>query len=247
MHNITTFNHDVFGKVRAILINEEPYFYAKDIADILGYSKTNSMLKRLENDEKKHLSADEIRRLHNGAFENINNTGMTMVNEPGFYVAVIGSGKKEAKQFIKWITHDVLPSLRQEGIYVMDNATKEQKLYHYKLLDTTFSNCDIERLPIMYEECIKYYNLNKIRLPYQRKVKGKRKNSKHTIANTKIMVLKKIKEALEKREYKYKVKDNFALSSIVNDVLKKTINDIRKIQHNKTKGKLAASSKALDN
>lgn len=99
----------------------------------------------------------------------------------------------------------------------MDNATKEQKLYHYKLLDTTFSNCDIERLPIMYEECIKYYNLNKIRLPYQRK----KENSKHTLANTKIMVLKKIKEALEKREYKYKVKDNFALSSIVNDVLKK--------------------------
>lgn len=99
---------DYQGKqVRTKIEDEEPWFVAKDVCDVLEYSNHNQILKRLHSDEKGVNSIDTP----GGTQE------MTMVNEPGLYHLVLGSKKKEAKQFKRWITHEVLPEIRKTGSY----------------------------------------------------------------------------------------------------------------------------------
>ena len=91
--------------VRVIMRDGEPWWVAKDVADILGYSETQAMTRRLDEDE---TIPDKL-------------SGMTMrsilVNESGLYNAIIGSRKPEAKRFRKWITSEVLPTIRKTGGY----------------------------------------------------------------------------------------------------------------------------------
>lgn len=87
--------------------DSEVWFVAKDVADILGYAKTNNMTERLDEDEK--------RTLYIAASQN----NQTLINESGLYNAVMGSQKDEAKQFKKWVTSEVLPSIRKTGGYKM--------------------------------------------------------------------------------------------------------------------------------
>ena len=94
-------------KVRTIIKNEKPWFVAKDICDILEYSNHNQILKRLAEDEKGVNSIDTP-----GGIQNV-----TVVNEPGLYHLVLGSKKKKAKEFKRWIIHEVLPEIRKTGSY----------------------------------------------------------------------------------------------------------------------------------
>lgn len=90
---------------------KEPWFVAKDVAEILGYSETNRMTARLDDDES--ISTKLVGM----------NMKMTLINEGGLYSAIIGSNKPEAKAFKRWVTHEVLPEIRKTGAYV--HATPE--------------------------------------------------------------------------------------------------------------------------
>lgn len=96
------------NEVRTVLVNDEPYFVGKDVANILGYSETNAMTKRL--DEEDFISA----RLSGM------NMLSTLINESGFYSAVIGSKLPSAKKFKRWVTSEVLPQIRKHGMYATD-------------------------------------------------------------------------------------------------------------------------------
>ncbi|WP_426739389.1 BRO-N domain-containing protein [Enterobacter cloacae complex sp. 400B2] len=89
--------------------DSEVWFVAKDVADILGYAETSNMTERLDDDEKRKQT------LQNGR----NYTNQTLINESGLYNAVMGSQKVEAKHFKKWVTSEVLPSIRKTGGYKM--------------------------------------------------------------------------------------------------------------------------------
>lgn len=99
------FNGD---QVRTVLIEGEPYFVGKDVADILGYSETNAMTKRL--DEEDFISA-KLSGM---------NMKSTIINESGLYAAIIGSKLPAAKEFKRWVTKEVLPSIRKNGAYLTD-------------------------------------------------------------------------------------------------------------------------------
>lgn len=106
---LSSFRNDQFGEIRTIVNAEgEPWFVAKDIADILGYSETARMTNRLDDDEKMSTKIVGISKT---------NPVVTIINESGFYNAVIGSQKPEAKAFRKWVTSEVLPSIRKYGVY----------------------------------------------------------------------------------------------------------------------------------
>lgn len=92
--------------------NGEPWFVAKDVAEILGYSETEKMTRRLDDDEKTTLP-------FRGGGSNYQ-TNITIINESGLYNAVLGSTKPEAKAFKKWVTSEVLPSIRKHGAYVTE-------------------------------------------------------------------------------------------------------------------------------
>ena len=111
MNNLQIFQKENLGKIRIITNNNEIWFIAKDIANILGYYDTTAMTKRLDNDEKKSYT-DNL----SGQRREI-----IILNESGLYNAIIGSKKPEAKFFKKWITSEVLPTIRKTGGYVQEN------------------------------------------------------------------------------------------------------------------------------
>lgn len=83
----------------------EPWFVAKDVCDILEISNPSDALKRLDDDERSRF--------------NLGRQGETnIVNEAGLYVLVLGSRKPEAHEFKRWVTHEVLPSIRKTGGYI---------------------------------------------------------------------------------------------------------------------------------
>lgn len=97
-------------ELRSILIENEPYFVAKDVAEILGYSETAMMTRRLDSDEKTNLPFQQSGSNYQ--------TNLTVINESGLYNVIIGSNKPEAKKFKKWVTSEVLPSIRKTGGYL---------------------------------------------------------------------------------------------------------------------------------
>lgn len=93
----------------------EPWFVAKDVCDILGHSNVSMALDRLDDDERSKF--------------NLGRQGETnIVNEAGLYVLVLGSRKPEAHEFQRWVTHEVLPSIRKHGGYMagQERMTPEQ-------------------------------------------------------------------------------------------------------------------------
>lgn len=107
MNNIIPFTHEIFGTIRTLLIDNEPWFVAADVCKALEIGDTNKAVGRLDEDEK---GTNSIRTL--GGIQE-----MIIVNEPGLYSLVLGSRKHEAKAFKRWITHEVIPSIRRHGMY----------------------------------------------------------------------------------------------------------------------------------
>lgn len=97
------------NNVRVEMVNSEPWFVAKDVCEVLGIADTNSACRRLDDDEK----GQRIVPTHGG------NQIMTIVNESGLYQLIFTSRKEEAKDFRKWVTSEVLPSIRKDGGYLM--------------------------------------------------------------------------------------------------------------------------------
>ena len=112
MTELKVFENEQFGKLSVMVIKEEPWFIAKQITEILGYKDAESMTRRLDEDEKMLLTIDIAKSLQIVGFD-IPTRGMTMINESGLYSAILGSSKTEAKPFKKWITSDLLPTIRK--------------------------------------------------------------------------------------------------------------------------------------
>ncbi|MBC9785845.1 Bro-N domain-containing protein, partial [Heliobacterium chlorum] len=95
------------NQVRTVMIDGQPWFVAKDVCDVLDIGNPTMALSRLDNDEK-GLSLIETL----GGQQQL-----TVVNEPGLYSLILGSRKPEAKEFKRWVVHEVLPTIRQTGSY----------------------------------------------------------------------------------------------------------------------------------
>lgn len=107
---IKAFTNDKFGNVRVVLIgvNQEPYFVGKDVAISLGYKDTSDAV-------KKHV--DEEDKLTRQIADSGQNRNMICINESGLYSLILGSKLPSAKEFKRWVTSEVLPSIRQTGGY----------------------------------------------------------------------------------------------------------------------------------
>ena len=113
MNNITTFNNPAFGSVRAVSVNDEPYFVGKDVAEILGYERpTDAVRKRVDPDDRGVAKMETPSGVQ----------AMTIINEAGLYSLVRSSKLPKAKEFKRWVTAEVLPAIRKTGGYVNDTA-----------------------------------------------------------------------------------------------------------------------------
>ena len=108
-NEVQIFENAEFGKVRTIVKDGEPYFIGKDVAEILGYSNTRDALAKHVDDEDKNTVA-----IRDGIQGNPN---LTIINESGVYALIFGSKLSKAKQFKRWVTSEVLPSIRKTGSY----------------------------------------------------------------------------------------------------------------------------------
>ena len=118
MKGLQVFNSEEFGEIRTVTINDEPYFVGKDIAEALGYSNTrDALVKHIDEDDKANVA------IHDGS----QNRNMVCINESGVYALIFGSKLLSAKKFKHWVTSEVLPTLRKNGHYDMQNLSKEMK------------------------------------------------------------------------------------------------------------------------
>lgn len=116
MQELKIFENEQFGKVRTLQIENEPYFVGKDVADILGYSNPQKAIRDHVDDEDKLTEQIVLSG---------QNRQMYIINESGLYSLILASRKKEAKAFKRWVTHEVLPSIRKHGAYMTDEVLKE--------------------------------------------------------------------------------------------------------------------------
>lgn len=115
MNNISTFNNPAFGSVRAVSVNDEPYFVGRDVAEILGYSNPRKAIGDHVDDEDKTDGVtirDSIGREQKPI----------IINESGLYSLILSSKLPKAKEFKRWVTAEVLPAIRKTGGYVNDTA-----------------------------------------------------------------------------------------------------------------------------
>ena len=110
MNEMMIFNNPEFGSVRTVCIDGEPWLVGKDVAEILGYNEPHKAIARHvdKDDGMKHPVIDSIGRTQQ----------VTIINESGFYSLVLSSKLPTAKKFKRWVTAEVLPTIRKTGGYV---------------------------------------------------------------------------------------------------------------------------------
>ena len=104
--------------VRVLDVDGEPWFVAADIAKILGYATAKDMTRRLDDEDKGGRSVPTL-----GGDQT-----MTTISEPGLYVAVLGSQVPGARDFKRWVTHEVLPTIRKTGTYQQPKTLAERSV-----------------------------------------------------------------------------------------------------------------------
>lgn len=116
MNEIKVFNSVEFGEIRTVIVNDEPMFCLMDICKALGMSNPTMVAQRLDE--------DELTKLNLGS-----RTGETnFITESGLYAVVLRSDKPAAKKFRKWVTSEVLPSIRKHGMYAVDELIANPEL-----------------------------------------------------------------------------------------------------------------------
>ena len=118
MNELQIFENEEFGQVRTVVINNEPYFVGKDVAEALGYAKPENAISNHVDDE------DKTTTLIQGTGSNYKSNAVC-INESGMYDLVFGSKLPTAKKFKHWVTSEVLPALRKTGSYTMPKMSKE--------------------------------------------------------------------------------------------------------------------------
>lgn len=116
MNELKIFNNDEFGRIRAVEQNGEPWFVGKDVAEALGYSNARDAIsKHIDVEDKGVAKCDTP----SGAQD------MTIINESGLYSLVMSSKLPTAKKFKRWVTSEVIPSIRKHGAYLTDQKIEE--------------------------------------------------------------------------------------------------------------------------
>ncbi len=113
MEKVQVFKNAEFGSVRAIERNGEPWFIGKDVANVLGYSNSRKAIADHVDSEDKDTVT-----IRDGI---VGNPNQTIINESGLYSLILGSKLPSAKRFKHWVTSEVLPAIRQNGVYMTDD------------------------------------------------------------------------------------------------------------------------------
>lgn len=144
-NEVQIFSNDQFGQVRAIEVNGEPRFVLKDICEVLEIQNHKQIRSRLDEDEVGILDIPHP--------QNANKViHVLCVNESGLYAVILRSDKPQAKQFRKWITAEVLPTLRKTGTYSVKKTSEDKA----RMLATREENIKVRKAQLLFrvsEKC----------------------------------------------------------------------------------------------
>lgn len=118
MNEVQLFNFENH-EVRSLLINSEPWFIGKDVADVLGYKNQRDAISKHVDSEDKNTVA-----IHDGITRG--NPNQTIINESGLYALIFGSKLESAQKFKRWVTSEVLPALRKTGQYQVKELSGQE-------------------------------------------------------------------------------------------------------------------------
>lgn len=142
-NEIKIFENEQFGSVRTILIDGQPWFVVKDVAEALGYSNTRKAL--LDHVDEEDKNTVTIRDGNKG------NPNQTIIHESGVYCLIIKIKLKTARQFKRWVISEVLPSIRKYGIYATEqtidnvlNGTEEAERLFIQLKEEKLRTRELE-------------------------------------------------------------------------------------------------------
>ena len=143
---IKVFNNTEFGEIRSMTIDGEPYFVGKDVAAALGYTNTRKALAdHVDNEDKKDgvTIRDSIGR----------DQKPIVINESGMYSLILSSKLEGAKRFKRWVTSEILPSIRKTGAYATDSAAAEYKARELRIKEMNAQarliNAETRRLTVL--------------------------------------------------------------------------------------------------
>lgn len=118
-NELQVFNSSEFGNVRVVQVDGEPWFVGKDVAEVLGYSDTNKAVAM-------HVD-DEDKKLNDKSSLSFGQRGATLINESGLYALIFGSKLDKAKAFKRWVTSEVLPTIRKTGSYKTPKQSSDRE------------------------------------------------------------------------------------------------------------------------
>lgn len=123
----------------------EPWFVAVDVCKVLGIANPRAAVSKLDGDEKTTVTITDS-LINQGLSDNNVGTSLNLVNESGLYRVIFASRKTDAKRFQRWVTHDVLPTLRKTGRYEFQNTTDRQRITFPHLLSGFYRGTTLARL-----------------------------------------------------------------------------------------------------
>ncbi|MHB0943236.1 BRO-N domain-containing protein [Paenibacillus sp. ALE1] len=180
---IKTFEHELFGQVKTMTRDEEVYFNLHDTGIALGYTKKNNegrvylrkdkLVNIAETLDIKGVSlGDTIHKLigSNIDFEN------TYIAEENMYDLIFESKAKNARAFRKWVTSEVLPTIRRDGMYLSDDATHEQVKFNPDVFMSNLDDYNITKLYDLISEFLSFHRKKKTRLAFKRTHKSRHGN-----------------------------------------------------------------------
>ena len=132
-NEIQIFNYEGFGDIRTVMMDNEPWFVGRDVARALGYTNSSKAL-------ADHVDAED--KLNNKSLSSLGQRGGWLINESGLYALIFGSKLRSARRFKRWVTSEVLPTLRKTGSY--GNTPKDDDLL---TILQFINNCHVDRLP----------------------------------------------------------------------------------------------------
>lgn len=142
MNELKIFKNEEFGEIRSLEINNKPYFVGKDIAEILGYENPQKAIRDHVDEEDKKMGEQ------NGTPYILDNLGRkqypTFINESGLYSLIMSSKLSNAKRFKRWVTSEVLPSIRKTGGYIVGEENMNEDELILKAMNVL--NAKVENL-----------------------------------------------------------------------------------------------------
>ncbi len=160
MNDVKIFNNADFGNIRMIMTDNEPWFIGKDVASALGYKDTADALKRHVDED------DKLTRCFALSGQNRN---MYIINESGLYSLILSSKLEKAKLFKRWVTNEILPSIRKNGMYATDELLNNPDL----LIQVATQLKDEREQRRLLEE---QHNLNKPKILFAESVESSRQS-----------------------------------------------------------------------